>query len=161
MTTPGFQLSNVGTLAWSSGVNYYNTAAAGFSYISPGVVALGNGTGGDFSGTLKLASVILGSGSGVAGAVDLAAGTLPALGTTSITLMAPAAVTSYGLLYPGTAPSAGQSLVWGAPASGVSTATFQKVVTFTGTAAAANCGGLATGCLVSTALGGTNYIPYY
>jgi hypothetical protein len=74
-------------------------------------------------------AITSGSGSGVGGALDMAQGTLPALGTNAITLMAPTAVTSYGLKYPGAAPSAGQSLVFGSPLSGISTGTFTTVLT--------------------------------
>lgn len=69
-----------------------------------------------------------GSGSGVAGILDLAQGTLPTLGTTAISLLAPTSVTSYGLLYPGAAPAANQVLLMGAPSSSISTGVFTTMI---------------------------------
>jgi hypothetical protein len=78
----------------------------------------------DSSGNFKALSFIAGSGGGVAGALDIGQGTLPTLGTNAISLLGPTSVTSYGLKYPGAAPSVNQFLLWGTPSSGVSTGVF-------------------------------------
>jgi hypothetical protein len=105
----------------------------GFGNLTSNAVLKGQGTnfplasGCTIDGSNNLTcpgSVTSGSGSGAAGALDIGQGTLPALGTTSISLLGPASVTSYGLLYPGTAPAANQFLLWGNPASGISTGVF-------------------------------------
>jgi hypothetical protein len=61
------------------------------------------------------------------GQLSLGQGTLPSLGTNTVSITAPLSVTSYGLLYPGTAPAANQALVWGTPSGGYSTGTFTTV----------------------------------
>lgn len=75
-----------------------------------------NGT--TVSTTLPIKS---GSGSGVAGTIDLAQGTLPALATTAISLIAPMAVTSYAIVFAGAAPAGNQLMVFGTPSSGYTT----------------------------------------
>lgn len=76
-------------------------------------------------GTLSVVgSITSGAGGSTAGIMGLTQGTLPGLGTTQISFMAPTSVTSYGLLYPGAAPAANQVLLQGTPASGISTGVF-------------------------------------
>jgi hypothetical protein len=69
-------------------------------------------------------SLTSGVGSGVGGSLTIAQGTLPSLTTNAISIIAPTSVTSYGLTLPGSAPAANQVLLFSAPSSGVSTATF-------------------------------------
>lgn len=100
------------------------TAAASYALlISPSFTtpALGAATG---TSLVLTGSITSGSGSGVAGILDLRQGTLPSLGTTAISFLAPTSVTSYGLLYPGAAPAANQVLLWGTPSSSISTGVF-------------------------------------
>lgn len=54
---PAYSTPNTGVYAWSSTGSASAAADTGFSRVSAGVIAAGNGTQGDFSGTLKCAAV--------------------------------------------------------------------------------------------------------
>jgi hypothetical protein len=114
-STTSAQLLGILSNPTGTGLAVFNNTP---TLITP-VIGVATGTSLTVTGALTS-----GSGSGVAGALDLGQGTLPVLGTTAVSLLAPASVTSYGLLYPGAAPSANNFLLWGSPSSGISTGVF-------------------------------------
>jgi hypothetical protein len=56
--TGGIQVNSGGTYGWSSGVVGLAAADAGFSRAAAGSIAVGNGTGGDTSGTISAANIL-------------------------------------------------------------------------------------------------------
>ena len=72
-------------------------------------------------------SITAGSGSSLAGTIDLQQGTAPSLGTTAVSIYAPTSVTSYGIVLPGASAT---GFLLGTNASNINTLSF---VSFTGT----------------------------
>lgn len=82
-------LGSTGVLGWSSGVTYNTTPDTGLSRVSAGLLAVGNGTAGDFTGKLQLTNIELGHATDTtisrvsAGVISVEGVTVPTISSTN------------------------------------------------------------------------------